>query len=64
LHLCCAIPNTRYYEVLVINDPKAERNEHGELGIDNDGYVHIPQRPGIGWQIDVGELAKEAVMTV
>jgi L-alanine-DL-glutamate epimerase-like enolase superfamily enzyme len=64
LHLCCAIPNTRYYEILVINDPKAEREEQGELGIDSEGYVHIPKREGIGWQINAEQLAKEAVLVV
>jgi phage pi2 protein 07 len=49
---------------LVINDPKAEREEQGELGIDSEGYVHIPKREGIGWQINAEQLAKEAVLVV
>ncbi|MCS7193283.1 MAG: hypothetical protein NZ937_09935, partial [Armatimonadetes bacterium] len=64
LHLCGAIPNTRYYEILVIDDPKAERKEQGELGIDSEGYVHMPKRPGIGWQTNANDLAKEAVLVL
>ncbi len=64
LHLCGAIPNTRYYEILVISDPKVEKEEQGELGIDSEGYVHLPQRPGIGWQIDANELAKKSFLSV
>jgi L-alanine-DL-glutamate epimerase-like enolase superfamily enzyme len=61
VHLCCAIPNTRYYEAFVVEDPVAENQEQGELGIDAEGYVHTPERPGIGWTVDADEIARAAV---
>jgi L-alanine-DL-glutamate epimerase-like enolase superfamily enzyme len=61
IHLCCAIPNTRYYETFVVEDPVAENEERGELTLDEDGCVHPPDRPGIGWIVDPAELAQTAV---
>jgi L-alanine-DL-glutamate epimerase-like enolase superfamily enzyme len=60
-HLCCAIPNTRYYESFVVEDPRAEIEEAGELGIDAEGFVHVPDRPGVGWTVDPDELERVAV---
>lgn len=61
VHLCCALPNTRFYESFVVEEPGAERLEQGELGIDDEGFVHAPDRPGIGWTADATELAHVAV---
>jgi L-alanine-DL-glutamate epimerase-like enolase superfamily enzyme len=61
IHLCCAIPNTRYYEAFVVEDPVAESGERGELVLDGDGCVHPPERPGLGWTVDPDELARTAV---
>ena len=58
LHLACAIPNTRYLEIIVVDDPVAERDEAGELGIDKDGCVTVPERPGMGWTVSVDELLR------
>ncbi|MCS7224631.1 MAG: racemase [Armatimonadetes bacterium] len=64
LHIALAVPNTRFYEILVIDDPEREREEQGELGIDRDGYVHAPTRPGIGWQVDLEEIQKRSIAIV
>jgi L-alanine-DL-glutamate epimerase-like enolase superfamily enzyme len=42
-HLCMAIPNCTYYESLVWGNPIRR-----EEGVDEDGLVHAPGRPGIG----------------
>jgi L-alanine-DL-glutamate epimerase-like enolase superfamily enzyme len=60
-HLCCAIPNNRYYEAFVVEDPAAEHDERGELALDGDGCVRPPERPGVGWTVDADELARIAV---
>jgi L-alanine-DL-glutamate epimerase-like enolase superfamily enzyme len=44
LHLCCAIPNTTYYESLVYTNPITV-----EAGIGPDGCIAPPETPGIGW---------------
>ncbi len=44
LHVCCAIPNTTYYESLVYTNPIRV-----ESGIGRDGLIHAPTGPGIGW---------------
>jgi L-alanine-DL-glutamate epimerase-like enolase superfamily enzyme len=61
IHLSCAFPNTRYYEAFVIEDPRAEREERGELAIDAEGFVRAPERPGIGWRVEVADLEARAV---
>lgn len=52
LHLSAAIPNTRYHETLVVDDPRRELQEHGALAINADGHVAAPHDPGIGMQLD------------
>ena len=42
-HLCMAISNCTYYESLVWGNPIRR-----EDGVDEDGIVHAPGRPGIG----------------
>jgi L-alanine-DL-glutamate epimerase-like enolase superfamily enzyme len=45
LHLCCAIPNTTYYESLVYTNPIQV-----EVGIERDGTIAAPTGSGIGWR--------------
>ena len=47
LHICCAIPNTTYYESLVYTNPITL-----EAGIGPDGCISPPTTPGIGWPAD------------
>ncbi|GLV55754.1 mandelate racemase [Dictyobacter sp. S3.2.2.5] len=42
-HLCMAIPNTTYYESLVMTNPVVR-----EPDVDEHGLVHAPTAPGIG----------------
>lgn len=44
-HLCMAISNNTYYESFVNSNPAAR-----EAVVDEHGYVHAPQAPGIGWE--------------
>jgi len=43
-HLCMAIPNTTWYESLVLSNPVRR-----EACVDGRGLVHAPTEPGIGW---------------
>lgn len=45
-HLCMAIPNTTYYESLVMTNPVVR-----EASVDEHGLVHAPARPGIGYEM-------------
>jgi L-alanine-DL-glutamate epimerase-like enolase superfamily enzyme len=47
LHLCCAIPNNTYYEILVADDPGVFFHE-----VDSDGCIAVPDIPGTGEQFD------------
>jgi L-alanine-DL-glutamate epimerase-like enolase superfamily enzyme len=55
-HLCCAVPNTRYFESLVLWRP-VERED----GLDDDGFVHPPGAPGVGLEPDLERLEADAV---
>jgi L-alanine-DL-glutamate epimerase-like enolase superfamily enzyme len=44
VHLCMAIPNTTYYESLVMENPVVQSSL-----VDRDGLVHAPTEPGIGY---------------
>lgn len=44
-HLCMAIPNTSYYESLVLNNPVVR-----EDCVDAHGLVHAPQTAGLGFE--------------
>jgi L-alanine-DL-glutamate epimerase-like enolase superfamily enzyme len=48
-HLCMAIPNTTYYESLVMTNPVAR-----EPAVDEQGLVHAPTAPGIGFEAHWG----------
>ncbi len=44
-HLCMAIPNTTYYESLIMTNPVVRAPE-----VDEHGLVHAPVAPGIGYE--------------
>jgi L-alanine-DL-glutamate epimerase-like enolase superfamily enzyme len=56
VHLCCAVPNTTYYESMVLTNPVAR-----EPLVDADGNARAPLVPGIGYEVDVEELRGRAV---
>lgn len=64
LQLSAAIPNTRYYETLVVQDPWRERDGHGALAIDAEGYVTAPQDPGMGTAQDPQDLLRRGAELV
>jgi L-alanine-DL-glutamate epimerase-like enolase superfamily enzyme len=47
VHLCMAIPNTTYYESLVMTNPVMR-----EPVVDSRGLVHAPTAPGVGYERD------------
>ncbi len=57
LHLASAIPNTRFVEYLT-GSPFIDElvDEHWRL--DTDGYLPIPDRPGLGIQLDLDAIEK------
>jgi L-alanine-DL-glutamate epimerase-like enolase superfamily enzyme len=60
LHLIMAISNCEYFEVL---EP-AGAQKHGliqDIDIDQNGLVHVPDRPGIGAQIDFELIERNKV---
>jgi L-alanine-DL-glutamate epimerase-like enolase superfamily enzyme len=60
LHLALAIPNTSMFEVLLPH----EAQKHGlaeEIEIDGEGYVALPDRPGLGAAIDFDLIRRNTV---
>ena len=49
-HLCMAIPNSPYYESLVMTNPVVR-----EPTVDEQGLVHAPMAPGIGFEAHWGD---------
>jgi len=64
-HLCAAIPNNDYAEILVIDSEQIKALptslSHGPVV---DGYVTTSDEPGLGPQPDWAELEKRAVLVV
>jgi L-alanine-DL-glutamate epimerase-like enolase superfamily enzyme len=58
VHLVMALPGCSMYEVLAIHSPGRYDLGHLSYGlaepiaIDADGFVHAPERPGLGIDID------------
>ncbi|MDB5873389.1 MAG: Mandelate racemase/muconate lactonizing enzyme-like protein [Ramlibacter sp.] len=55
LHVIMAIPNTHFYEHVV---PEAW-HQFGlkvDIKVDREGYVHAPDKPGLGYEIDWEKL--------
>ena len=51
LHVTMAIPNCDYYEVF----PADGTNKYGlieDIEVDENGMVHAPEGPGLGYQIN------------
>jgi L-alanine-DL-glutamate epimerase-like enolase superfamily enzyme len=46
-HLCMAIPNTTYYESLVMTNPVVR-----EAAVDEHGLIHAPEGPGFGYEAE------------
>lgn len=62
--VCAAIPNNSYYEQLVMDgDQIRGLKSQADLPI-IDGYVTIPDTPGLGYEPDIAWLEKNAVAVV
>jgi L-alanine-DL-glutamate epimerase-like enolase superfamily enzyme len=63
LHVTMAINNCDYYEVFPANGA----NKYGlveDIEVDAQGYVHAPERPGLGYEIDWNLVDREKVQVV
>jgi len=56
LHVQCAIKNCAFYEMRWPDFRRFALKEYPEL--DDEGYLHIPQKPGLGVEIDWESLGK------
>jgi D-galactarolactone cycloisomerase len=62
LHLCAAIPNASFLEVW--HDPPCMTSDIFQwylkepLKIDAEGFVHVPQKPGLGVELDEEKMAR------
>ena len=63
-HLGAAIPNNSYYEQLVYDGDHIRGLRTQEHLPIVDGYVTIPDRPGLGYEPDLAWLEKKALAIV
>src|SRR5437763_4540262 len=57
LHLCAAIPNFLILEYVWTNEPWRSRIQKGEPIMSCDGYLPLPDAPGLGIDLDEEILA-------
>ena len=63
LHVTMAVPNCEFYEVF----PCTGANQFGlveDIQVDSEGFVHAPDKPGLGYEIDWDLVKKELSATV
>jgi len=63
LHVCCAIRNCEYFEILIPQEPFSFGVRH-PIRIDSEGYVHVPDAPGLGVDLDWDELERYKVAEI
>jgi L-alanine-DL-glutamate epimerase-like enolase superfamily enzyme len=63
LHVCCAIRNCEYFEILIPQEPFSFGVRH-PICIDSEGYVHVPDSPGLGVDLDWDELERYKVAEI
>ena len=51
LHVSCAIKNCEYFEYFVPED-NYRLPMKGDLPVDSDGVIHVPNAPGVGAELD------------
>jgi len=56
LHVECAIKNCEFYEMFWPDPKRYGLREYPKL--DNEGYIHVPQKPGLVIDIDLESLGK------
>src|SRR5690625_2828863 len=57
LHLCAAIPNFLILEYVRTNEPWRSKLQKGDPQIAKDGYLALPESPGLGIDLDEEVLA-------
>lgn len=60
VHMMCACTNCTYFEM---NYPYEDFEVAAKelIRIDEEGYVHVPQGPGLGIELDWGEVERLSV---
>lgn len=58
LHVMCAVKNSRYHEKMV---RPYWAGVIEDVEIDKEGYIHVPQKPGLGLEIDWEYVSKHKV---
>ena len=63
LHVSCAIRNCEYFEVLIPQEP-FYFGVKNPIRIDAEGFVHVPEGPGLGVEIDFDLLDNNVICKV
>jgi len=63
-HLCAAIPNNSYYEQLVMDAEQIQGLKSAKHLPIVDGFLTVPDTPGLGFEPDIERLEKTAVSIV
>jgi L-alanine-DL-glutamate epimerase-like enolase superfamily enzyme len=63
LHVSCAIRNCEYYEILIPQDPFCFGVKN-PIRIDEKGFVHVPEGPGLGVELDMDLLDNNLICKV
>ena len=56
LHALASVPGGEIFEYCMADSPLRHDLTHEKFNIDNDGYVHIPNAPGLGVTINQGTI--------
>ena len=60
LHVSCAIKNCEFFEYFVPED-NYRLPMKGDLPIDGDGIIHVPDKPGVGVELDWDLIERSCV---
>lgn len=63
LHIAAAIPNNDFYEQIVINETHIRELANAEIPV-KDGFVEVPDLPGIEPELDWDEIEAKAVAVI
>lgn len=63
LHVLAALPNTYWLEYCVEEGPLRQKLTRQTFPLDNDGFVPVPEEPGLGVELDEEILQKYLVKT-
>lgn len=63
MHVTCSIKNCEFYEVFVPEEYFSFGVKE-DIRIDDEGYAHVPQKPGLGMEIDWNSIDKWTIATL